>query len=270
MLPGMMNPMVGAGSAGWYSSINQQGLGSGLKLCLDAADVASYSGSGQTWSDQSGLAFDWYRGTGSGADAADPTFVGTAGSQAVGTYFGVNGSQWFSPVSAIPAWLKNIQKANAKFTFAGWIYVPTLTTGSIFGNGTGVIPLYGFQVFMNSGGHLEFDCTNSGGGPSSAIDIVTTATFNTSTWNFFMVSVDAAATTGFLQINGTQEAKTTTYSSPSTNDPTYATAIMAGGQNNFPMPNNSRVAALAGWDQLSFTTAQGLALFNATRSRFGV
>jgi hypothetical protein len=212
---------------------------------------------------------DWYRGSGSGVDGADPTFAGTAGSQAVGTYFSVNGSQYFVPVSAIPAWLKAIGKANAKFTFAGWLYVPSLTTGSIFGNATGVTPLYGFQVLMNSGGHLEFDCPDSTGS-GNAVDIITTATFNTSAWNFFMVSVNAAATTGFLQINGTQEAKTTTYTSPTANDPTYTTEIMSGGQNNFPMPNNSRIAALAGWDQVSFTMAQGLALFNATRGRFGV
>lgn len=57
------------------------GMTTGLILCLDAGDAASYGGSGHTWTDVSGSGNDFLK------TATQVTFTGTAGALGSGCYF---------------------------------------------------------------------------------------------------------------------------------------------------------------------------------------
>lgn len=87
----LTNVASGTHSAGIYGEIVREGrfidvltdlqLTGNLRLCLDAGDSNSYSGSGQDWVDVSGTgnADEFHLGTADTAGSGDPTFNGTAG-----------------------------------------------------------------------------------------------------------------------------------------------------------------------------------------------
>jgi hypothetical protein len=96
-----------------WQVIQECGLTSNCKLCLDAGDSSSYDGSSQTWYDLSGNGFDWYCGATSGAEASDPTFNGSAGGKSPSEYWSFDGGDWFVMAVAEPSWINNLHKDNA-------------------------------------------------------------------------------------------------------------------------------------------------------------
>lgn len=61
------------------AAITRLNLSSGLKLCLDAGDAASYPGTGQSWLDVSGQANNFFLGANNTVTTDDPSFSGTPG-----------------------------------------------------------------------------------------------------------------------------------------------------------------------------------------------
>ena len=84
----------GAGSAvpTMYQLLQQLQLTTNLNLCVDAGDISSYDGSSQTWTDRA-AGNNLFRGTTSGSEAENPTFVGTAGTPTA--YFSFDGGDYF-------------------------------------------------------------------------------------------------------------------------------------------------------------------------------
>jgi hypothetical protein len=106
-----------------WDVIQECGLSTNCKLCLDAADSASYDGTSQTWYDMSGNGFDWYRGVTSGSESSDPTFNGTANNLSENEYFSFDGGDYFTMAIAEPSWLNNLHKDNAIYSMV-FLYNP--------------------------------------------------------------------------------------------------------------------------------------------------
>lgn len=250
-------------------AIKYLGLQSGLKLCLDAGDADSYT-SGQVWLDRSGGGYDFNRGSGSGSDGADPTFNGVAGRQSSGEYWSFDGGDYFTYDSANETWMQNLHKNNSVWAVAVWAYISSLPVNfaSYFADANGVSDEVGVDFFVRFSGNLRLS-VQDGTNPSATLGISTTATVNTNAWNFLAVQVDEASGTGFLQINDTQEDKTTTYSGPTTGS---ATRTMQIGRDDDLglLPSGYRLANLSAWESSAPTEAQMLALYNATRAKFGL
>src|SRR5690349_1915490 len=103
--------------------IQQLGLTTGLKLCLDAGDSASVAvGSQAKWLDVAGNGYDFYRGSSAAGDAAEPTFNGTPGNLSASEYFSSDGGDNFTYDSANESWMDNLHKDGAKFTICCWIW----------------------------------------------------------------------------------------------------------------------------------------------------
>jgi hypothetical protein len=252
-----------------FAALQTLGYTAGLQTCLDASDAASYT-SGQTWTDETGNGYSFFRGTNGTVEAADPTFNGTAGSQTSSTYWSVNGTQEFTLNQANPAWYLTLGKDSALFSICGWIYKPALSAYStIFGSLDGSTPIHGIALLISPASALEFNAANNAG-TAFALAIVSTVTVPANTWTFVAVTINEAATTGFLQVNGTQESKVTTYVSPDTNNPSFTAGILGFGGFNGRAPNGTRIANLAVWQGVGITQAQMLSVFTATRAKFGV
>lgn len=247
--------------------LGQLGMTTGLKLCLDAGDSDSYS-SGQKWLDRSGGGYDFFLGTSSGSDSTDPTFSGAAGGQSASEYWSFDGGDYFTYDATNESWMDNIHKNSAKFAICGWVYLTGFSPrvrlcGDIILNATEP----GFGIEFTSTGALRLSVlrpTNT-----SVLSVSSTATANTDEWTFFAVQADEAAGTGILQIGGTQESVTTTYSSPSASVAGVSLEVARGGSGAAqPPPNGSRLSSFAAWEGSIPSASDLLALYSASRSKF--
>jgi len=175
------------------------GLLTNLKLCLDAGDLASYPGSGQTWADTSGSGNDFFLGLLSGADAADPTFNGVAGDLLQTTYWSFDGADSFIEASAgmnfASTWSAAADQHSGLFVF--W---PAALIGSTIGmfeaDGTDR-----FQINLSASETLNLVHSGVFGGAGKFSSNAYTA----AAWNFagFSVDEDAGVNGSFLQLGST-------------------------------------------------------------------
>lgn len=248
-------------------TITSLGLTSGLKLCLDAGDAISYT-SGQTWADRSGNGYDFFRGTTSASQSTDPTFNGTPGGASSSEYWSFDGGDYFTYDTTNETWMNNIHKNNALFTLAFWVRPGSIGAfQGLIGDYTSPSP--SFDAGINPGGTWGFEALINGTG-SIARAITSTATVSAGSWAFLLVSVDEASGTGFLQTNATQEAMTTTYSSPSSSNAGTTLRLADTGDGAFPLSSGGRMASVVAWEGTSLSTTQATALYDATKTKFGL
>ncbi len=242
-------------------AIQALGLTTGLQLCLDAGDENSYT-SGQVWNDRSGNAYNFNRGSSSGAEGSDPTFNGTAGQLSGNEFWSFDGGDYFTLGQANPTSINNLHKNNAVFALAAWIRVSALDN-SLFGTG----PFPGILWLIRPAGVLRVNVQNGSG---TVVNMDSVAAVGTNAWTFIASVINEAAGTGLAQINSTQEVKSVSYSSPSSSNAPDAVKIGAEADNDFPLPNGSRIAMFNAWEGTIPTAANLLAFYNLTRGRFGV
>jgi hypothetical protein len=269
MLPGMMTAHAGGpeASSTMRETIHALGLTSGLKLILDAGDNASVASASQAaWTDVSGNGYNFNRGSTSSSQSSDPTFTGTVGGRSSSDYYALDGGDFFTYDSANEAWMDNPGQNSALFTMAGWAYM-TANTKALAGTDDPDVANSSWQLVVTSGTKLLFRAFNATG---DAVNLTSTASFPLSAWTFFAVSVNEAAATGFLQINGTQESKTTTYTSPLSPGSDIAMCIAALGGGTLPPSSGSRYGAFMAWDGINLSTTQASNLFQATRGKYGI
>lgn len=250
------------------SAIDRLGLTSGLKLCLDASDINSYSGSGQNWLDTSGAGSNFYRGSGSGADSADPTFNGNAGGQSSAEYFSFDGGDYCTISTANPAWVNNLFKDGAIGSCAVWLWVNTTTAvqgiAGCTGNSGGA---WNFSVNANNtfGWIAEDDSLND------ELILTSSGTVTEDAWQFLGFAVNETGNSHRLHINGTNEEKTGTFPSPSSTN--TDSPLRIGSQGTIaaatPIESGGRIAAIAFWDT-ALSASDLTALYNVTRGKFGV
>ena len=263
--------LVGMGAAGQMGGINQGssmrevinalGLTTNLKLLLDAGDLASVaSGTQDKWTDLSGGGYDFYRGTGTGSDAADPTFNGTVGGQSSGEYWSFDGGDYFTYDSVSEAWMNNLHKDGARFTVAMWVQLPA-SGGQIFLVSSYQATVAGITLKSSlASNHIEFRVGNGG----DAFLATKTGTAHTGAWVFVGLSVDESGNSCLWNVNGSTQADACTYLSPSTGAADIPMTLLSSGA------ADKRAASLAMWEGTALSAANLAALFAATRGKFGV
>lgn len=252
--------------------LRKLGLTTNLKLCLDAGHETSLPAASTKWLDLSGNGYDFFLGTTIGADATDPTINGTAGKRSSGEYLSSDGGDLLTYDTTNETWMQNIHKDSAIFTIAAWWWVPSFaSTNRLAGTRAGSNSNIGFAFSTSiTTGTLALVVSNGSG--TAALDLNSVATPNTGAWNFVAVSLNEAtgANGAILQINGAQELFTSTYASPSASSATYTMQIGAAGNSAGPLANTSRLASFMAWEGVALDAAQLRALYQATRSKFGV
>lgn len=244
-------------------------LTTNLKLCLDAGDSASYDPSVQTnkWLDRSGGGYDFFRGSGTGSDAADPTFTGIAG--ATGSYWAFDGGDYFTYDTTNEAWMQTIHKDNAIFSIVAF-YFPTVGVNGLIGNSAAVT---GFQFINNSG--ISFQVDDAGG---TTLSVSGDSSVSNNAYHMAGISLNEAtgAGGGFLYLDGNYEQVSSsdtfnsTYSSPSISNASYTLQIAANGNAYIPVKASSRLAAVAVWQGTALTKANMDTIWAAMRGRFGI
>jgi hypothetical protein len=274
MLQGATGParrctsISGGGRESFFTIIGRLGLSSGLRLCLDAGDAASYT-SGQSWLDRSGNGYDFFRGANNTATTDDPTFNGSAGGLSVNEFFSFDGGDFFRYDTTNETWMNNLHKDGAKFTIIGWINtVSAAVAQPVFGNGQGVKTTVGIEFGGSNLNVLRLRIGNGGGAFARLAE--TAATLSFGTWIMVSVTVDEAATTGFLGVDTTITTFTSTYTSPSASNAGQTMEIGARGNANSPFANGSKIAAVMVWEGVALTSSQVQSVYGATRDRFGV
>ena len=245
---------------------NSLGLSTNRQLILDAGDSASYT-SGQSWLDRSGNGFDFFLGATSAAAADDPTFNGTAGAIRSTEYFSFDGGDNFRYDTTNETWMDDIHQDSAVFTLIAWIYMNTSAGIQAIAGTTGTAATgTGFGWTDTAADALRMLITNAG---TTVMAAITTATISLDVWHFVAVALDEAAATGTLQIDGTQESFTSTYTLPSALSATETMEIAARGGALVQVESGGRIAMFGAWSS-KLTDAQLTSIYTATRSRFGV
>lgn len=231
-----------------------------LNFVLDAADLTSYDGSSQTWTDVVG-GNNMFRGTTSGADASDPTFNGTAGQPTESTYFSVDGGDWFKETAA-HTFDDNWHKNNGAFTVLAVVYMTnTATIRGIWSNGAiGVSPGVNLRVSATETVTLRHSTADA-----TVEALVSAATVPTDAWSMLAMTFDEATTAASIIINATAEAFV----------PTASTATAASGNIRIgaesdtpdqPMASGERIACVAGWST-KVSDANIALIYNRLKSR---
>lgn len=259
------------GNQSLYNIINDLGLTANLKVCLDAGDSASYNPSVQTakWLDTSGNGYDFYRGSSTSGDAAEPTFNGSAGGKSSSEYWSFDGGDYFLYDTTNETWMNNLHKAAAKYSMLCVAYVPNLTVSQYMfatrgASGAGMTN----NIVRGSTGKMLAYVSNSGN--RSVILKDSTLALNNTAWNVTGVVVDESAATGRFFVNGTNETFTSTYSSPDTGSAAAVAAIASTGGGATKSPSGSRIACLAVWEGVALTSTNLTDIHNAIKGRFGL
>lgn len=271
-------PMFGGRGTSLINELRNVGLTDGLKLCLDAGDINSYDGTSQTWKDLSGNGSDFYRGSGSGTDGADPTFNGKAGGLSANEYFSFDGGDYFTAVNTNPQWLKDIFRVGSAAVFA-MVRLPSDTNTYLLATEDGTGSHYGgsFKYSADAGikaAGLVF-MNASAGGPS-LLYAGGVASFSFP-GNYGIGVSTVIASNGDWQVSGSLNANSAPLDAPSpgtipaTNDPTNTKArIMANGNVSQIAPNGARLYGLAVWQGISVAPDRLAYLYTFMKNRFGL
>lgn len=266
MIPGLCPPPnhgLDKGSS-MRETINALGLTSNLKLLLDAGDLASVSNASQTkWLDISGNGYDFYRGSGSGSDSADPSFSGTVGAQSANEYWSFGGGDYFTYDTSNETWMNALHKDSAAFTIMGWARL-TSSDFSLLGTGTPGVRI----AFSNGSGIVTFNVGNSTGPLFKAFTGLMSVTVPTGD-TFFAIRVDEASNTWSVVFNSTATTDTCTYVSPSSSS-AAATMLIAATDVDSTAPSGSRLYSIVIHQGVALTTAQIASVYNATKGKFGL
>lgn len=242
-------------------------LTTNLKLCLDAGDSASYDPAVQTdkWLDRSGGGYDFCLGSGTGVDASDPTFNGSAGS--LQSYWSSDGGDRFTYDTTNETWMQSLHKNSAIFSCVFFVNSSASSEWPLFctsdGGTTGILITLLF-------GRLYLSVLNGTTTVLSA-DALNTA-LSEDRYHMIGVSLNEAtgAGGGFLYADGVydqvggSDTFNSTYTSPSAGNAGITASCFYGA------PTGSRIAAMAVWQGTALTKANMDTIWAAMRGRFGI
>jgi hypothetical protein len=204
MLPGFTLPLVmGDEAQSLYDMIVARGYETSLNFCVDAAVLASYDGSSQTWTDLSGNGNHFYRGSTSGSDSTDPTFNGTAGAGTHAEYFTNDGVDFFQETAA-QTYAETWHANNAAATIIAILWP--------FNNGANnTLTLFSSKTTgaTSEGVRIQTEDTSTrtrlyiSNGTTNQINAAADSMFTPNAWNMIGCTIDEAATTYKIYGNGT-------------------------------------------------------------------
>lgn len=240
MVTPFVPPIYNNNSRTLLGIIHNLGLSTSLNFVLDAADLRSYDGSSQTWTDATGNGFNFFLGADGAATATDPTFVGTAGLLTEATYFSLDGGDYFTETTT-HTFADSWHKDNGAFSLVCVTYVPASAGDTYIFSNMGATD--GVSFGMSSGEALSCARADS----NTTVETETSsALLTTTSWNFAGVGFDEATTAMTLKINGTAETPTVGASTATDNN-SQPLRICARGDAAVPLISGSRIACIAGW-----------------------
>jgi hypothetical protein len=242
--------------------LKRMGMTTGLKICLDAGDKASYPGSGTQWLDTSGNGhhFDF------GATTAAPTFVGTAGRLSSGEYLSFDGGDHLTIAGGNPSWVQNLHKDNAIYSILLLMQgVAPSAIQRICGTDGGNNANIGFSCLFNATNNMGLQMRFAGGAGMNQVSTLTVD--GTAAFYGFSLNESVGASGIQYRKDGSTNTDTSTYSTPSGSNATYALQIGAGGNNANPFANGTRLFGFAMWEGVALTQAQMATINAATRAR---
>lgn len=240
------------------SIIDDLGLSTGLQLCLDAGDLASYPGSGQKWFDRA-QGYNFRRGATSGVAADDPTFVGVAGDLKDSTYWAFDGVQYFTYDTTNEPWMEDLHKDGAIFSFAGWLFVEAPgTNNGILGTRGAIAGNTGVTLFAAPTDVLTWSVSNAG---VSVLTYTTTMAAATGAWHFVGLSINEPAGTGIILLDGTEEAFASTYVLPAAGNATFTMQLGSRGNADNPLGDTWRMGFMAMWSGRALSSAELMSLY---------
>jgi hypothetical protein len=253
-----------------YQILTEYSLTGGLVGAWDAGASASYSGSGQTWTNlTTSSVFTMSLGSSTSADAADPTFNGTAGSLDSSTYFSC-ASDYFTNTSASSFRFGKVLHQSG----VGHGGLMLFGTSSTIGVNTGLVGTYGgsgsnhgFAIDISAGNAFRILFSN-GDGSTETTTIGPSVAANTWYLMYYYMKPDGSPNFYFY-INGTSYNPTVSLASPSSSDSTYNLQVGARGNGNAPFVNDWKIACCAFWDtNTALTESQVNNIRNRLKERF--
>lgn len=233
-------------------SYNPKIVTDGLVLCLDAANVKSYPGSGTTWNDISTTKTTGTLTSGATYSSNDKGIIVLDG---VDDHVVVSNPQLFNAGSgnfSIDCWLK--QKTINRYN------------GIVEGRATG---LHGFLWILNypsQGNACFFLNTTLESGQN--IYNSTTTNFATTNWMHTAVTIDRSSEKITFYKNGMQEGSQVSITSSGTIDPGSGYSYLIGGDYGGAEAHID-VSCIKHYNRL-LTPIEVLQNFNAVRGRFGI
>lgn len=270
MKPHQLLPIISAGykPATLKSILDQVGIGNPavLQFCLDAADRASWPGSGTKWLDVSGNGTDFFLGSDGSTAANMPTFFGTVGGLSGNDYWSFDGGDFFRYDTTNEAWMASLNQAGASALFlwgARAASAPQRVVGNHGGSTNGVVvsmsastPDVGIFVRNNNVAQTAISQTQR--------------VVNNGPWTIAALCIREGVTNGsFTFCNGALGAPlSVTYNSPA-GSASFTTEIAAGGNGFGPFPSGSRLNFVAAWSGSALPTAQQIAqVYDRISGRF--
>lgn len=260
---------VAAGGVTLLQAITDAGRLTGLRLALDPADIASYSGSGN-WLDTSGQNNHYAPSTG------DPVFNGTPGGLSEDEFWVGDGTTdgWFVETAA-QTFAEPFHQNNATFTFMWAVYLNGVTnqSGTVFADseslastGRGIRVRWAHDP-LDEGLEVILQ-VNKGSSPAVLLATSVANVFDgvkvTPGWNILGISVnEASGSGGTFFCNGQSETFVPTYSSPS--------ATAAGTQANTVVQAtvSANIGPVAAWNVAQGATGMN-AVYDQLKVRYGL
>jgi hypothetical protein len=264
MLPGKSKK-----SLSLYAAIVNLGIATNLRLCLDAGDANSYNPSVQTtkWLDVSGNGNDFFRGSSTSGDAAEPTFNGTAGGLSGSEYWSYDGGDYFVHDAANTTWMENIHKDSATYTIFAVGYIVSTSTSYVIsatrsGSGAGFTASF---VRGSTGRPLLFVANASNG---TVLLRDSTLSHTVSSWAGVGISVNESAGTGVFTLNSSSETFSSTYTSPSTGNAAGTMTVGSEAGLTLLAPSGSRLSCLAVWEGTALSASNLTSLYAEISKRY--
>lgn len=247
-----------------YQILIDLGLTTNLKLCFDAADSASYGGSGETFTDRAGTQDFWFGAAGT-TDGDEPTFNGTAGRLSVNEYMSVDGGDHFR-AKAQPAFIQNLHKDGAKFSGFAVSYRSAGASHSLIGTLGVSTATIGF--LWSADANHSITIFNDSHAP--ALSQNSSAAAPQDAWGCFGMTIDenGGADAGFLWRNGAYDPVSgndtwnPSYSLPNSSDASFTVSMFARGDGQLASGSGCRIACLALWEGGVLTKANLDAIYN--------
>ncbi|MBX3455722.1 LamG-like jellyroll fold domain-containing protein [Ferrovibrio sp.] len=234
-------------------------------LHLDAADADSYSGAGQQWHDISGNGNHFVAGYSDSVEAADPQFIGTAGSRDGSCWMALDGDALFSAVAAHSGQtLRNIGRSDIAQTLEYWLYAGATwpSYGVVFANhysAEGSTP--GMALRVNNAGKVVAT-------PYLAGDQAASAALTPNAWNHIALTGRFdGATTCRHYLNAGSNGSFTAAAGHTSGDSYDKPRLGYNGGNL--LPDGWRFGIVRFYD-FALTEAEIAQNFNAQRWRYGV
>ena len=261
-----------AGATGYkptfINTLRDLGYTSALQVCLDAGDGDSAPSGATSWLDTSGNGYDFFRGTGSGGEAADPTFTGTVGNLSSGEYWAHDGADYFRYDTTNETWMQDMHKDNAQWTFMAWIYMTSALSMAFLGDAGTSGGRNGVSI-RSASGSFQLSVTNAG----SSVQLLTFGTaMPLNAWQFIAVSQNELdASTGLhMRDGGNSFTGNGTYTSPSAANATATMEIGARGNGGEIVNPGTRFGMVSLHAGGFLTAGQIDNVYQRTRLRYGV